>query len=476
MGASGSNSPKPLAKLFGADEQGARRGPTLGSILVPGGQAAKWNLVVVSPLRAQVFNALDAKAVPLEDSSVISALKAHPPFTAFSCLEDTAVYDEAQALAIGCQDGTVLVLGLSQGNLIGPACELRMQEELTGTCAADESAKSSNCLTQSITALSFPSKDKLFAGSCSKCCCWQISTGELHREFHLPGNAGHPSTPTALALVPVSSSQPDAAYLWVGLDTGMIAVFDVQTGILSRTFACAGSEAVVSLARCPSSSVVFALSAHKRVSIWDIFSYECLQKYPAALVTCGSDLSAMAAVNLRSLDMSLLLLAGVNGSLCIRRVTRRADGKLNCVLLMYLENAGSDMGCPITSINYHTMMDSALLGDAGCNVILLQSLRDHLGATVEMAEPGSMPRLAARPSEMSTASVQPQAFGRLQDDGLEVPDAIQHPAASLTNVDSVVQHSSDALHHSEIGPPLPSSEQISTAHDANTVPFPVFSG
>merc|ERR1719433_911441 len=142
----------------------------------------------------------------------------------------------------------------------------------------------------------------------------------------------------------------------------MIAVFDVQSGVLTRSFACTGPEAVTSLAHFCEEGVVFALSAHRRVSVWDTGAYSCLQKYRADLMTCSGDLSAMVAVKYRALEMSLLVLAGVDGSLCVRRVSRRADGKLNCVLLCYMASVSGDVGCPITSISYHAPTDSVLLG------------------------------------------------------------------------------------------------------------------
>merc|ERR1719401_3393448 len=100
-------------------------------------------------------------------------------------------------------------------------------------------------------------------------------------------------------------------------------------------------------------------------------------------MTCGADLSSMVAVVLRNPELSLLLLAGVDGSLCIRRVSRRADGKLNCVLLSYMECISGNKGCPITSIDYHAATDSVLVGDAACSVVVLEKLREQLGAAVQ---------------------------------------------------------------------------------------------
>eukprot|EP00971_Amphidinium_carterae_P261169 5181419-Amphidinium_carterae.1 len=159
-----------------------------------------------------------------------------------------------------------------------------------------------------------------------------------------------------------------------------------------HSFSCAGPEVIVSLALCAAHSCIFALSAHRRVSIWDTSSRSCLQKYPADIITCGTDLSAMSPVQIKSPDMNLLFLAGIDGSLCIRRIHRRPKGKISCMLVCYLEQPGAVPGCPITTVTYHSATDSVLMGDAGCTVALLSPLKDHLGKdAVGMAPPSELP-------------------------------------------------------------------------------------
>jgi len=427
MGVGGS-SLRPLSPLFGADEEG-RRGPTLGSVLYPSSEANSWRVAVASPLRIQVFDAHTGKAIAL-DGSVASALQEHAPFTAFCVAEDPGlasaggtagtsgeVSNQQRQLVVGCQDGTVLVFALTRGSLSGPLLEFKGCGESTKTqmfvagrlyqdIVDSPSENGSGNLAASITALTLGG-DVLFTGSAGRCFCWDLTSGKLQREFPLPaGRSGQSSTPSALcsARMPPVASLPEAAFrqraegsepdveqhcLWVGLDGGNIAVFDVNTGVLTRSFNCGGQEAVMSLAYFPHHTVVFALSAHRRVSVWDSSSYACLQKYPAELMTCGADLSAMISVDLRAMELSLILLAGVDGSLCIRRVNRRADGKLNCVLLSYMENVSGDAGCPITYISYHPATDSMLVGDAGCTVALVGKLRDQLSHAVTAPSPGA---------------------------------------------------------------------------------------
>merc|ERR550532_3258956 len=90
MGVGGSSS-KPLASLFGADEEEslqAKRGPTLGSLLLPGVEPSTWRLTLAAPLRIQVFDARTAKSVPLEDASASTAIQDHTPFTTVCVSED----------------------------------------------------------------------------------------------------------------------------------------------------------------------------------------------------------------------------------------------------------------------------------------------------------------------------------------------------------------------------------------------------
>merc|ERR1740121_2404617 len=154
-------------------------------------------------------------------------------------------------------------------------------------------------------------------------------------------------------------------------------------------------------------------------------TYSCLQKYPAELMTCGADLSAMIAVSLQEPELSLLMLAGVDSSLCVRRVSRRPDGKLNCVLLYFLESVGGD-GAPITSLNYHTGTDSVLIGDAGCAIAVLQNLKDQLGTAVQAQN--EVVNSRAMPVAASPARGAGDVAGQAEEPGVAAATA-DRPAA-----------------------------------------------
>lgn len=422
MGAA-SSSARSLAQTFGA-EQETKRGPTLGSMLLHGAEGTTSRVALVAPLRVQLYDAYTAEAVAIE-ADPATCIQSHAPFTACSTTQSH--------LAIGCQDGSVLVFAVADSTIAGPLYELRVegeQPEGAEDAEAPAASRASSCLVMSITALCIGADSELYAGACGRCRLWDLRCGELRREFHLPAADGRPVTPGTLCPVNgVAGTGEEEAQLWIGLETGRIAVFDVRSGVLVRSFPCTGTEAIVSLAFVPSTAFVFALSAHRRVSVWSAASYGLLQKYPAELITCGSDLSAMLAIDVPSTQvassssagaavtptsasgqMALLLLAGIDGSLCVRRVSRRQDGKLNCVLLCYLSLAAGDrdLGCPITSIDYHADTDTVLLGDASCTVSLVSPLRDQLGHT-----PGEIPRHGDASTPMSSVVSAGTAEGRV---------------------------------------------------------------
>jgi len=477
----GGSSPRPLATLFGAEQEG-RRGPTLGSAILRDPEASQgsgWRLMLVGPLRVQLFDAYTGQPIHLEDASVMSAINAHVPFTS-CCMGEEAASSTASPsrysttatqLALGCQDGVVLVFSLTSGSLSGPLYELKVDGEQSQQMGAESESPEAlppsggSCLAMSVTTLRI-SGTGLYAGACGRCRLWDLRSGELRREFHLPGGSDRLVTPGALCVVDGvrrDGGAEEVTQLWIGLDNGGIAVFDVQSGVLVRSFST-GPEAVVSLALFCANSFVFALSAHRRVSVWDAVTYSFMQKYPAELITCGADLSAMVAADVPSAnaetpEMALLLLAGVDGSLCVRRVGRRQDGKLHCVLMCYLENVSGNPGCPITSINYHAATDSVLLGDAGYTVSLLSPLQEQLGNTSSAEIPRLKPGQSGTPSSSPTPAVEePQSAnsnssGREQSHDIEVGD-------EKSAIDAVV--------------PDNASQSAEVAESSS--PFPVFSG
>mmetsp|Transcript_22046 Transcript_22046/g.61744 ORF Transcript_22046/g.61744 Transcript_22046/m.61744 type:complete len:503 (-) Transcript_22046:65-1573(-) len=396
----------PLATLFGQNEE-ARRGPILGAAMLQDAEGRGWRIVLMAPLRLEVFDAHSAQLIATE-SDVEQTLRDHTPFTAFCISEDIASKtaptaseaegQEARArgrqIAVGCQDGSVLVFGTESGMVVAPALTLRSAD---GRALAVESAATevradasdavegngasasavSGGLALSVTAVQFYDQE-LYAGACGCVHCWDLCTGELRREFHLPGgSSGQQATPSALRVVRSNQGEAEKVQLWIGLDTGNIAIFDARTGVLVKSFVCVGPEAVFSIVSFNTEGVVFALSAHRRVSVWEASTCNFVQKYAAELITCGADLTVMHAAELPDMEASLLFLAGIDGSLCVRQVQRR-NGKINCVLLCYLSCVSSHAGCPITSLAYHASTDSVLVGDAGCAVALVPKIRDQL--------------------------------------------------------------------------------------------------
>lgn len=248
MGASTSAS-QPLASLFGKEQQG-RRGPTLGSALLPTPEGRGWRLALMAPLCIQVFDAHTAQLVPMEESPAAAALQAHTPFTA-CCLSKDPVANPSnniseQYMAVGSQDGTVLVFSLTRGTIHGPLHEFHVG---TGD-PQDDCRAGVGSLAMSITVVHFDSKSLVYAGSVGHCRCWNLETGALWREFPLPSTSSDSGSdrdvaPSSLVTTRRQLETGEVMLLWVGLDNGNIAVFDVESGMLVRSFLCAGPEAML---------------------------------------------------------------------------------------------------------------------------------------------------------------------------------------------------------------------------------------
>lgn len=336
---------RPLATHFGTAET---RGPTLGGALLK--REDEWLLVHVAPMHTRVYDAHSTSVLDVEGVGDVDVdgkkFAKGAPFTTFSPGEPY--------FAVGCQDGTVLVCATSG-----------VVRELKGDTGANEGD-----MAMSITAM-FTSGHKLFAGSCGSCFLWDMISGECLQKYHPVGSASVPSTPSSMCVVNQTNDSVETSRLWIGSDDGAVTCFEISTGEVVCSFSC-GSEVVVSLVHYEANTFVFALSAHKRVSVWDSGTCGFLHKYPAELIACGGDLSAMSSAR-----ESLLLLAGVDGSLCIRHVSRRADGKICCFLVWYVQNTGATPACPITYISYHLETDSVLLGDAAGSLALMPQLHAH---------------------------------------------------------------------------------------------------
>ena len=109
-------------------------------------------------------------------------------------------------------------------------------------------------------------------------------------------------------------------------------------------------------------------------------------------MTCGGDVSSMKIVSVKNdslifkNDLSniykpseILVLGATNGSYCMRKVGRREDGRVHCVLMTCftdetMHSVGDKLvgkfeplveSCPITFLAYNEVKDAFLFGDAG---------------------------------------------------------------------------------------------------------------
>eukprot|EP00928_Gymnodinium_smaydae_P007231 TRINITY_DN12603_c0_g4_i1.p1 TRINITY_DN12603_c0_g4~~TRINITY_DN12603_c0_g4_i1.p1 ORF type:complete len:544 (-),score=110.80 TRINITY_DN12603_c0_g4_i1:86-1636(-) len=510
MGGSGSSAAKPFAQVFASNEPGSR-GPVLGACVAQGKEASSWRMVMAAPLGVRVYDAYTAESLAITDNDVQAAIRSNAPFTAASASEPYEVEggESRHRLALGCQSGKIIVLTISNGDVVGPVLELEHGAAVPAAGAAEAPSESPvRDLDASVTVLRF-SKDSLYSGSRGRCLGWsfdgEAAAGALRREYHLPScedqvpggpEASQESrdkvvTPSVLELVQLRGNSDDDTgssqeLLWIGLDNGIIAVFDARSGILVRRITTEGPEAVVSLAFVAGVNLMFALSAHKRVATWDAATYVLKQKYQAKLM-CGADLSCMAVVRHEATDSNLLLLAGVDGSLCARRIVQRQDGKVNCLLMFCVEETGVDAGCPITSIHYHAASDCVLLGDAGCNLAVVAKLSEHCASTHERFTAHAAAReQAALVQENSVSVVVDSSSGGFSPDNVAVTSAVPSEASGQPHAAmGTASAQRNEVDGAAAGGPT-AGPALAAAYSQNApqppaggqggVPFPVFEG
>ena len=165
--------------------------------------------------------------------------------------------------------------------------------------------------------------------------------------------------------------------MWTGLADGTVNVagFDNTADTVLQT----GGGSVQSISFCPTFGVVFVLSGCDTVTVWDAFNLVVVSRFDSTLIGCGASLTCLKCTenSLGTSDsFSLILLAGIDGSVTIRQITRRAqDGKLQCVLLRNFENVFADLtGERIPCTYISSITDTVVVGSAGVLVSLVSPL------------------------------------------------------------------------------------------------------
>ncbi|CEM26331.1 unnamed protein product [Vitrella brassicaformis CCMP3155] len=197
--------------------------------------------------------------------------------------------------------------------------------------------------------------------------------------------------------------------LWVGYGSGMVAVYQLKDFRLDTTISFAaeakggGGEAIDSeggaspatemesglpvnaLCWCAPLGLLLALVGSRSVFVLSAETMSIVQRYSAGLMTCGSLLSSIKVVDeplggSHAAPASILLLAGVDGSLVMRRLLRRgSDGKIQCVLIRQLgAELPSESDIPITCLHVDSPLDALFCGDASAVCSIVRPFRVHL--------------------------------------------------------------------------------------------------
>jgi hypothetical protein len=378
--------PKSVERAYVLAKDAGHRGPVIGGYLTKGFDE---NLV------ASTVTPSGLTVVASDSGQVLSQLRPDDgdAFTA-SCLVKlrTAENDEDRlcGIVIGTQSGSIILL------------ELSSSVRVIATCKAN---------TVAITALAVVDKSIIVAGT---------ESGQVlvYDPIH------HPETPS----VAISVFQADASARAVtaiasvisGTETHVWTAFDQYGIVLLRLITdpagvstldriskdpitVDGMQSVTDFAVSIAHNIMICLSSCNDVFLIDLTTSELVQRYPASLMTCGSALSTLGAAEVTSSPGStFLFLAGIDGSLSIRELTRREkDKKLQCMLhgcidrlspldknlpVEYPDPIG---GCPITSVSISESKDVCVVGDASCSlyVVPLQLKSLSRASSVTASEP-----------------------------------------------------------------------------------------
>lgn len=357
--------PKCVERAYVLAKDSGHRGPVIGGYITIGFEDIQL-ASTVTPSGLTVVRG--------DSGVVLSQLKPDDgdAFTS-SCLVRLRMESESEdrlcGLAVGTQAGSIVLV------------EIASSVRVIASCKTNVSA---------ITCLGIIEPSIIVAGTLG-------GTLLLYDPIH------HPETPSVSVGASADSNAVTAVcpvsidgrmQVWVAIDKEGIVLFDVQSD----------SAGVNSMSRCniepielehmrsitnmvPSSAhrLMLCLNACDEVLLIDIATRELVQRYPAALMTCGSALSSIAAVELpTAAGSTFLFLGGIDGSLSMRELNRRQkDMKLQCVLHrcidsltphdknVTVERPDPCGGCPITSVSVNDTQDACVVGDASCALYVI---------------------------------------------------------------------------------------------------------
>ena len=364
--------PRSVLKAFVLEKDVGHRGPVIGGYLMDtfdGLSAA----CTVTPTGATIVNADNGQVVSIVKPSDIGT-------DAFTCvalmsLSEAAAGDPKECgLVLCCQSGRVMLVQISK------------------------------CVTQKIIAQSEISSCAITAVSVAQSLPSVVILGTEDGRVLLWDSVNHPS----IAAVSVTASASPISSLLVTRDNTVYAaadgvmVYTISGAVPSLSLEQSGSaihfegmNAITSLGESTYHNLLISLSSCLEVFLIDRTNRDLVHQYPASLMTCGAPLSVMSTVEFENIPGStFLVLGGVDGSLCLRELSKRPrDEKLQCVLhrcfdrLTPQPRSLADLpldpseGCPITSLYTPTGDNEVcVVGDAGCSVFVVRFLYQSAGS------------------------------------------------------------------------------------------------
>ena len=378
--------PKSVERAYVLAKDAGHRGPVLGGYLTEGFD---------DELVASTVTPSGLTVVSSDSGKVLSQLRPEEgdAFTTSSLVKLRMADHEDERLCgmvIGTQSGSIILVEISSA------------VRTIATCKAN---------TVAITALAVVDPSIIVAGT---------ESGQVlvYDPIH------HPETPSVALSVfePNESIRAVTAITSVtsGSETHVWAAFDQHGIVLLRLITdpagvstleriqdglitVEGMQSVTDFAVSSAHNVMICLSSCNDVFLIDLTTHELVQRYPASLMTCGSALSTLGATEVpTSPGSTFLFLAGIDGSLSIRELSRREkDKKLQCMLHRCIDRlAPLDKtvpaeypdtigGCPVTSVSISDSKDVCVVGDASCSlyVVPLQLRSLSRASSVTTSEP-----------------------------------------------------------------------------------------
>eukprot|EP01066_Platyproteum_vivax_P004279 Platyproteum_vivax@DN1543_c0_g1_i1.p1 len=310
--------------------------------------------------------------------------------------------------------------------------------------------------------------ESVFAGTdCGKVRVWSIPSGLCTGALPITTDRANAGEIHVASLVIIPSTEE----IWVGYGDGLVDVHDLSTRHHNCSFWSVEQQPICMMIYSSLFEVVLMQNGSEYVTLWRPGNPpQPVCKYPTALMLDGSPLLSMAIFQeedgmgtpmfrkksrtrliSRKLDPTprnstrkerdsqsptavsgggitaigtadsnvaehmdreaLLLLGGVDGSFCVRRLIERREGDvthIQCILLKRFpaEEVQKGLDCPLTHLSVDSCGDAVLLGSASTVVVAIRGLKNMLYEVLDSETQASDSGLILPECEMSPRTAQ----------------------------------------------------------------------